>query len=134
MIDEADLAVAYEAFDLHFKGRLVGGFPGDFASFLCDLFGGGRFSLPMEIIGVEPRETEIADQNLLNLRAIFDRKARRRQRSRPDRKLISFRDRFEIIQGYLVQLKVPFERDMRFGEKICMALKFCASLIKDDSV
>jgi len=47
--------------------------------------------------------------------------------------LISFRDRLEIIQGDLVQLNIAFESDMRFGEKIGIAVERCSAFIKYNS-
>src|SRR6266700_4108935 len=57
-----------------------------------------------------------------------------RARARPHGEFISFRDRLEIIQGDLPQLKIAFESDMRFGEKIYIALELCIALIKDNAL
>src|SRR4030095_3404273 len=76
LIDVADSAVGREALGFHFKRRLVGGSPGDFSSLLRHFFGRRRLYLLMEVIGVEARKTNIADQNLLNVRGILDRTSR----------------------------------------------------------
>src|SRR5438128_1050669 len=133
LVDEANSAVGREALDFHFKCRLVGSFPGDFSSFLRHLFGRRRLCLLMEVTGVEAGKTKIVDHDLLNVRGVLDRTPRRK-RSRPHGEFISFRDRLEIIQGDLPQLKIAFESDMRFGEKIYIALELYIALIKDNAL
>ena len=132
LVDVTNSAVGCEALDFHFKCRLIGSFPGDFSSFLRHLFRRRRLCLLMEIIDVEAGKTQIADQKLLNPCGVLDRSPRRK-RSPPHGQFISFRDRLEIIQGDLVQLKIALESDMRFGEKICIAVELCTALIKDHS-